>query len=233
MPSSSRKVYTKVNLRSKPSKSMKKQMKKIAKQTVLGIAETKAVGKQSPGGPTTPALSLPHNIVSYHGGLLTTSQGVLDPNDYSSNAARIGDEIILKNVNVRFYLSALRPNVTYRAVLFWYESGTTLANDIVYFTQGNKLLDRYNTEQISIIDQKLITPNIGALPADDANPRRSRLFTLNGNWKSKKVVYDNAATQPRFKDIGFALVAYDSINTLQTDDIGEFVYDYKMKFKDL
>eukprot|EP01043_Picozoa_sp_COSAG02_P140177 COSAG02_NODE_78918_length_114_cov_140.733333_1_plen_38_part_11 len=37
-------------------------------------------------------------------------------------------------------LSALRPNVTYRAILFWYESGTTLANDIVYFTQWNKLL---------------------------------------------------------------------------------------------
>lgn len=230
MPASKNKYL----VRSKqPSKVMKKQMKKIAKQTVLGIAETKAVGKQTAGSPTVPALGLKHNIVNYHGGLLTTSQGVLDPNDYTSNAARIGDEIILKNVNVRFMLSALRPNVTYRAILFWYESGTTLANDIVYFTQGNKLLDRYNTEQISIIDQKLITPNIGALPADDANPRRSRLFTLNGNWKSKKVVYDNAATNPRFKDIGMAVIAYDSINTLQTDSVAEYVYDYKIKFKDL
>eukprot|EP01052_Picozoa_sp_SAG31_P044095 SAG31_NODE_7569_length_1651_cov_2.438144_1_plen_223_part_10 len=223
MPAS-KKVFTKVTFSNKTSKSMKKQMKKIAKQTVLGIAETKAVGLQTKGSPTVPALGLDHNIVSFHGNLLQTKQGVEDPNDYSSASARIGDEIILKNVNVRFMLSALRPNVTYRAILFWYESGTTLANDIVYFTQGNKLLDRYNTEQISIIDQKLITPNIGALPASDDNPRRTRLFTLNGNWKSKKVLYDNAATQPRFKDIGFALVAYDSINTLQTDAIAEFVY---------
>lgn len=215
------------------SKSLKKQIKKIAKQTVLAVAETKAVGVQTVGSPTVPALELKHNIVSYHGNLLATKQGITDPNDYSSASARIGDEIILKNMNVRFQLSALRPNVTYRAVLFWYESGTTLANDIVYFTQGTKLLDRYNTEQISIIDQKLITPNIGALPADDANPRRTRLFTLNGNWKSKKIIYDNGGKNPRFKDIGFALVAYDSINTLQTDDVGEFIYDYKMKFKDL
>lgn len=233
MPSMSRKVYTKVNLRSKPSRSMKKSIRKIAKQTVLSLAETKAVGFQSAGGPTTPALGLDHNIVSYHGGLLSCKQGTNDPNDYANRSARVGDEVILKNMNVRFMLSALRPNVTYRAVLFWYESGTTLANDIVYFTQGNKLLDRYNNEQISIIDQKLITPNIGALPADDANPRRTRLFTLNGNWKSKKIIYDNGGTTPRFKDIGFALVAYDSINTLQTDAVGEFVYDAKMKFKDL
>eukprot|EP01043_Picozoa_sp_COSAG02_P122680 COSAG02_NODE_59604_length_274_cov_0.428571_1_plen_53_part_01 len=53
----------------------------------------------------------------------------------------------------------------------------------MYLTKGNKLPDRYNTEQISIIEQKIITTNIGALPASDDNPRRTRLFTLNGNWK--------------------------------------------------
>eukprot|EP01043_Picozoa_sp_COSAG02_P119422 COSAG02_NODE_56090_length_287_cov_0.819149_1_plen_34_part_10 len=34
---------------------MNKQMKKIAKQTVLGVAETKAVGLQTKGSPTVPA----------------------------------------------------------------------------------------------------------------------------------------------------------------------------------
>eukprot|EP01043_Picozoa_sp_COSAG02_P126683 COSAG02_NODE_63962_length_262_cov_0.466258_1_plen_38_part_10 len=38
MPAS-QKVFTKLTFSNKKSKSMKKQMKKIAKQTVLGIAE--------------------------------------------------------------------------------------------------------------------------------------------------------------------------------------------------
>ncbi len=213
-----------------------KAVASIAKKSVLQIAETKAVGKQLPGGPTTPAQALFHNKVFYLDNLLATKQGVEDPNDYSSADARIGDDLILKNVNVRFLLSSLRPNVVYKLVLFWYSSGNTLTDADVYFTQGTKLLDRYNTEQISIIDQKMIQPGtINRTGSDDNTTsfqRRTQLVSLNGNWKSKKIIYDEAGSVPRFKDIGLAVVAYDSINTLQTDQLAELVYDYKMKFKD-
>lgn len=223
-----------MNLKKALSRKQKREVTAIAKKTILAISETKAVGKQTAGEPTVPAIALFHNKAYYQGSLLTTSQGVLDPNDYSSSAARVGDELLLKNMNVRFLLSAFRPNVTYKAVLFWYGSELSALTDaIVYFTQQNKMLDRYNNEQISIIDQKIISPNIGALPADDANPRRTRLFTLNGNWKAKKITYDEGSTNPRFKNIGFAIVCYDSINTAQTEQLGEIVFDYKMKFKDL
>eukprot|EP01043_Picozoa_sp_COSAG02_P128109 COSAG02_NODE_65536_length_258_cov_0.314465_1_plen_86_part_11 len=86
MPAS-KKVFTKVTFSTKTSTSMKKQMTKIAKQTVLGIAETTAVGLQTNGSPTVPALGLDHTIVRFHGNLLQTKQGVQDPNDYSSAPA--------------------------------------------------------------------------------------------------------------------------------------------------
>ncbi len=213
-----------------------KAVASIAKKSVLQIAETKAVGKQLPGDPTTPAQALYHNKVFYLQNLLATQQGVRDPNDYSSSDARIGDDLILKNINIRFLLSSFRPNVVYKLVLFWYSSGNTLTDADVYFTQGTKLLDRYNTEQISIIDQKMIQPGtINRTGSDDNTTsfqRRTQLVSLNGNWKSKKIIYDESGSIPRFKDIGLAVVAYDSINTLQTDQLAELVYDYKMKFKD-
>ncbi len=219
------------------TKNAAKTVRKIAKNTVLRLAETKAVGRQSPGSPTVPAQALFHNQPYYLGALLATKQGVEDPNDYSSSSARIGDELLLKNVNVRFCLSAFRPNVTIKLILFWYETGTTLANDIVYFTQQNKLLDRYNTEQISIIDQKIVHPGaINRTGSDDNTSsfqRRTQLVTMNGHWKAKRIKYDEQATTPKFRDIGLAIVAYDSINTLQTDQLAEVVTDYKMTFKDL
>jgi len=215
-------------------KERKKETRKIAKQVVLGLAETKAYGIQTPGSPTVPALGLKHNIPFFTSEILSNKQGVSDPNNYSNLQARIGDEILLQSVSVRFLLSAFRPNVTYKLVLFWYSSQLgTIGNANVYFTQGNKMLDRYNTEQISIIDQKIVTPNIGALPASDPNPRRTRLVSLNGNWKSMKVKYNEGSGNPRFRNIGLAIVAYDSVSTLQTDQLAEMVVDYKVKFKDL
>jgi len=216
------------------TKKQKATVRKEAKKVIMNIAETKAVGIQLPGSPTVTAQSLFHNQPFYKGILLATKQGTGDPNDYSNQSARIGDELQLMSINVRFLLSAFRPNVTYKLVLFWYSTEVaSLSNSVVYFTNGNKLLDRYNTETISIIDQKIVTPNIGPLPADDDNSRRTRLVTLSGNWKGKRIKYNEGSFRPKFRDIGMAVVAYDSINTLQTDQMGELVYDYKMKFKDI
>lgn len=232
MPAGKMKLFV-ASGKSLKKKAQDKNTRKIAKEVMLSLAETKVFGGQSVGGPTTPAYSLDHNIPLFFGKMLSCTQGTQDSNDYAVRTVRIGDEVILKNVNVRFMLSALRPNVTYKLVLFWYTEGQVPSNAMVYFTQGNKLLDRYNTEQISIIDQKIISPNIGSLPADDANPRRTRLVTLNGNWKSKRIIYNEGGADPKYKNIGYAIVAYDSINSLQTDAIGEYIHDYKIRFKDL
>jgi len=208
-------------------------VRREAKKVLASTAETKVKGAQLIATPSGGAQALFHNKVFYLSGLLDTKQGVEDPNDYSSASMRIGDELQLTGLSVRWMMSAFRPNVTYKVAMFWYETGVTLADAIVYFTQGNKLLDRYNTEQISIIDQKIVAPNIGALPADDENPRRTRLVNLNGRWKMKRIKYNEGGTTPKFKNIGVIAVAYDSINTLQTDQVAECVYDYKCFFKDI
>lgn len=218
------------------TKTQASSVRKIAQNTTLRLCETKAVGTQSPGSPTIPAQALFHNQAFFLPELLSMKQGTADPNDYSNKSARVGDEILLKNVNVRFQLSAFRPNCTYKLVLFWYEAGSALNDALVYFTQGSKLLDRYNNEQITIISQTIVHPgSINRTGSDDNTSsfqRRTQLTTLNGHWKAKKIKYDEGTATPKFKDIGMAIVCYDSVNTLQTDQLAELVYDYKILFKD-
>lgn len=242
MPAGYFKKYSrpaKVYRRRRNPKTSKKLTSKI-KKTIMSIAETKVVGKQLPGGPTTPAQPLFHNKVFYLGKLLATAQGVQDANDYSVNTVRVGDEIQLTNLNIRFLLSSFQPNTWYKLILFWYESTVALTDALVYFTQGAKLLDRYNTEQISIIDQKIVNPGTqNRIPTEASPPgvnfgaRRTQLVSLSGNWKGKRIKYLEGGSVPKFKNIGMAIVAYDSVSTLQTTQLAEVVYDYKLRFKDI
>lgn len=219
-----------MQLRKNPglSKTQAKTVRKIAKKTVMGLAETKTVGKQAEN------VQLFHNKALYLSNLLATTQGVLDPNDLSSNAARIGDSIKLTNCNIKFWLSNKldRPNVMYRMIMFWYDSNTTLTDAITFFTQTNKMLDRPNNESISVIDQKYIFS--GANYAVDANNHeRSQLGSLNGRWKGRKITYDEQASTPKKRTIGVLLVCYDAFGTLMTDNIASCAYNFNTSFKDL
>ncbi len=87
-------------------------VRKIARKTALGLSETiNAVTLYE-------NQQLVHNKVYYLKNLLETTQGLLDENDGGSaeNAVRKGDELILKNINLRFWLSTKkdRPNVIYK-----------------------------------------------------------------------------------------------------------------------
>ena len=155
------------------SKAQAKSVRKIAKRTVMGSAETKTVGKQ------TENEQLFHNKSLYISNLLATTQGDEDPNGLTSNAARIGDSIRLTNANIKFWLSNKddRPNVMYRLILFWYDTPLTLSDAVCFFTQTNKMLDRPNIENISIVDQKYIfSQNNYAVDAN--NHERSQLDTV-------------------------------------------------------
>ena len=134
------------------SKRQQKATRAIARDVLRKTMETKTVGK------TAENVQLFHNKPLYVGNLLNTQQGVTDPNDQSGNAARIGDEVLLRNLNIRFWLSNKldRPNVMYKLFLFWYDQGVTLSDAECFFTQTNKMLDRINNENIGIIDQKTI-----------------------------------------------------------------------------
>ncbi len=210
------------------SKTQAKSVRKIAKKTVMGSSETKTVGKQ------TENVQLFHNKALYISNLLATTQGVTDPNDLTGNAARIGDSIRLTNANIKFWLSNKddRPNVMYRLIMFWYDSSLTLTDALCFFTQTNKMLDRPNDENISVIDQKYIfSQNNYAVDAN--NHERSQLGSLKKSWKGRKIQYDEGGSTPKKRTLGVCLVCYDAYGTLQTDNIASCAYNYNVNFKDL
>ena len=210
------------------SKTQAKTVRKIAKKTVMKLAETKVVGKQ------TENVQLFHNKVLYVSNLLADTQGTADPNNLAGNNARNGDEILLTNCNIKFWLSNKddRPNCMYRMIMFWYDSALTLSDAVCFFTQTNKMLDRPNNESISVIDQKYIfSANNYAVDAN--NHERSQLGSLNGRWKGRKITYDEGGATPKKRSIGVLLVVYDAYGTLQTDNIASCAYNYNTSFKDL
>ena len=209
------------------SKKQVKAVKSVTRQVLRKTMETKTVSKNKEN------LQLFHNKAYYQGELLNTGQGVTDPNDQTTDKARIGDEILLRNLNVRFWLSNKldRPNVMYKLFLFWYDNAVTPSDAVCFFTQTNKMLDRINNENIGIIDQKTIFSKEMYLNGTEKF-EHSQLCTLNGNWKGKKIKYDDGAASPSHKNIGFCVVCYDSWGTLQTDNIASFAFNYAMRFQD-
>lgn len=116
--------------------------------------------------------------------------------------------------------------------MFWYDTPTALSDAVCFFTQSNKMLDRPNTEQISIIDQKYIFSGPMYLNGTEKF-ERSQLGTLSGRWKGRKVVYDEEGVLPKKRSIGVVLVCYDAYGTLQTDNIASCAYNYNTSFKDI
>ena len=119
------------------SKTQAKTVRKIAKKTVMGLAETKVFGQQEEN------VQLFHNKPLYISNLLSCKQGVKDDNGLVDRDARIGDEIQLTNANIKFWLSNKldRPNCMYRLIMFWYDSTVTLADAIyiylyIFFASG-------------------------------------------------------------------------------------------------
>lgn len=207
------------------TKAQRKEIKKIANNVAHAMPERKRFGFQAEN------IQLFHNKPDYDGAWLSCKQGTADPENLSTRLARIGDEIYLQNVNIRLWLSNKedRPNVMYKAVLFWYDATVSLSDTYVYFTQTNKMLDRLNTENIGIIDQKTLfsgpSYSTGVSSVAGSAKEHSYLMTLNGSWKNKKITYDEGGSVPRFKDIGLCVVCYDAFGTLQTDNIATYAYN--------
>lgn len=205
------------------SKTQAKTVRKIALKTARGLCETKAFTFRKED------IQLIHNISYYSDHWLQCKQGTADDNSGVLRQVRIGDELLLKSINIRFWLSNKhdRPNVMYKAFLFWYDTDVTLTDAVVYFTQTNKMLDRINNESISVIDQQTIFSG-----PQYADKEHSYLCTLKSKWKGRKITYDEGGTLPKKRDIGFALVCYDAKGTLQTDNIASFAYDGRVTFID-
>lgn len=203
-----------------------KSVKRIARQQAQAMCEKKRFvwldeNKQ-----------LLHNKGDYTANFLSCKQGTADDESGSPSLLlnRIGDEIMLKNINIRIWLSNKldRPNVMYKCYLFWYDSDATLSDAYCFFTQQNKMLDRINNETITVIDQKTI------FSANNYSPdhERSQIVTLNKSYKGKKIKYDEGGTLPKFKTLGLCVVCYDAFGTLQTDNIASYAYNGQITYID-
>lgn len=212
--------------RSALGKQQTKEVKAIARSVAHGMCEKKHFtwldeNKQ-----------LLHNKGDYVLNFLSCKQGITDDESggTSSQINRIGDEIMLKDITVRLWLSNKkdRPNVMYKAFLFWYDPDASLSDAYAFFSAQNKMLDRINTEVLSVVDSKVIFSQNNYAP----DYERSQLCTLKGRYKGKKIKYDEGGTVPKFKTLGLCVVCYDAYGTLQTDNIASYAYNATIGFID-
>ena len=103
--------------KNKKVKMTRKEVEKIARQTTLSLAETKVIRRLSENS------QLNHNSTEIRGPFLSNiARGLADQTAGLGNSARIGDEILLQNLKLKFWLSNKldRPNVMYRITVFWF-----------------------------------------------------------------------------------------------------------------
>jgi len=210
------------------SQAKTKAIATIAKRVAMGIPEVKVYGWLDENR------QLIHNKTDYLANFLSCKQGVADPNNIqgsSNRLVRLGDEYYLKSINMRLWLSNKkdRPNVMYKAYLFWYDSDATLSDVTCYFTQQNKMLDRVNDESISVIDSKTIFSGPSYAQTEHEH---SYLCTLKQSWKQRKITYDEGGDLPKKRTIGMMVVAYDAFGTLQSDNIASYAYNCKIEIID-
>lgn len=181
-------------------------------------------------------LELYHNLIYPIGNFLADIQQGINTGDgpNTKKTVRIGDQIRFKNINMRFWLSNKwdRPNVMYKGVLFWYPVGATLNNQLIYLTQQNKMLDRYNYKQIKVIDTFMFNSTTNYSYAEVGKKEHSYTATLNKSYKNKKIQYDSNSTVTKGWELGVSIVAYDAYGTLQEDNIASFAINSNITFQD-
>lgn len=216
-------------------------VKYVKKQLNKNIETKKSVYSSTDG------IEISHNsAVVLDNTLLLTSQGVTDPQN-NSQYCRIGDEINLRGVELKFMLELNErySDATFRIIVVKsakYDIPTisTLFNGI----SGNKMLDTFNTERYTIIAQKYVkitAPNTGAITAlggatnvgsgiYDASTTQyfSRATKIVKMWipankivKGGKVVYENQTGQPKMNDYHVIVYAYSNYST--SDALGWYV----------
>lgn len=216
--------------RSKPKKIS--FSRKIARQEALKVIKKQSEVKQSVFHAENQQLF--HMMPYFHTNSLYTTQGT-DSGDRPGNwTNRIGDELYLKSLNLKFqlYNKQDRPNVHYRIIVFWYEAGTTPGVNDVLNAQGNLLLNDTNRESVNIIHDRIYR----GVYAGPVGKEYSRVVKIRKSWKNKKIVYNDAntvnSTIPKMRDIGWFVLATDAYGTLETDNIASFAIEYGVKFQE-
>lgn len=228
--------------RSGKKRSIKRRISKrgslvsLIKRVALKPVETKHthnIDENAQLNHNTPVVNLNH---------LNTTQSTADNNAGTSNfACRVGDEVIARGLSYKFWFANKldRPNVMYKIIIFRYKSGTTPAVPAPYLLQGstNYMIRDLDIEQFKILKvknfnlqtaaQRILTVGNTIVGAEG-----HRAITVYVPMKNLKMKYENGSSTPRYFDIGYSIVAYDSYGTATTDTIASFAVNRKFYFKD-
>jgi hypothetical protein len=171
--------------------------------------------------------------------MLECTQGTGDAMNNSSIANRIGDEINLKGVGIKFMveMNERYSDITYRMFIIKKAKGD-VCDRSTFFTglSGNKMIDTINTERFTVIKSKtfkMTAPNntfaytsAGAAgtfqsssTSDTVYSRPTKIIKMyipgDKFRKGGKIMYENGTSQPKFFDYVCLLFAYSNYATLQ------------------
>lgn len=217
-------------------------LSKMIKNVQLKQCETKRSSQY-----TDDPVILFHNGTYYTQFLLATNQGTQNPNGLDqAEGNRVGDEVIAKGLQLKWLLSNAsdRPNVSYKIIVFEYSSKVQTMNDGEFWsgTDGvgsnmTRLLDRPNTDKIKVLKVIHSTPTREAqysVQATSTGPwEKSHYHTCYIPMKNRKIQYNqDGGSNTRFRNIGFAVLAYDTFSTLQTDRLAKMQWASTFYYKD-
>ncbi len=214
------------------------QVKALVRKGAISVAETKHcfrvdLNKQ-----------LYHNAgasgFQIYTGILYNLNGTADEDAPSANRydSRIGDEIYLQDLELRFWLSnkADRPNVMYRIVVFKYYDTVNQPTAIsaVLTPTGNCILDYCEESKITVLRDMRVIPGGTDFSLEPSSTQRekSTFRRMLIPFNNTKIKYRETGAQPKDWDIGVAVVAYDAFGSVTLDNIASFSWNYRLRFKD-
>ena len=222
---------------------MAAKVKKIVRKVLNRNMETKQSVYSSNDG-----TEIVHNsFITMDSDILSTSQGTGESMT-SSTSNRIGDEISLKSVRLKFMveLNERYTDVTCRLLIVKKAKGDTLNTSTLFAgLSTNKMIDNINTERFTILSSKtfkLMAGNAGTLQnmqgggsgfwgvaASSANQgsvlsRATKIVSLTIPAKkftrNGKIQYENGTSQPKFFDYHAVLYAYSNWSTTESILVG-------------
>lgn len=213
------------------------------KRVMLAQCETKkSYQRLSPG---TSAQELFHNVTHYYTNLMATSQGVDDPQGTTqARNNRIGTDIIARGLKVKimFISKVDRPNLNIHCYAFKYNTTAFAMTDSLFWAgplgvgaDNNRLLDHPNTDRVKAIKKIVIQNRNNYSNSPDTNRVHTVYREFYLPFKNWKVRYDNDTGGGRFpmwKDIGLAVVAYDTPDTNELQSVAYCTATTCLYFKD-
>ena len=210
---------------------------------MLAQCETKKSYQRFGAG--TSAQELFHNVTHYWTNLLATTQGTDDPQGNTQDGRnRVGTDIIARGLKVKimFISNVDRPNLNVHCYLFKYNTTAFGMTDSLFWAgplgvgaDSNRLLDHPNSDRVQALKKLVVQNRVNYANTDGGNRVSTVYREFYFPFKNWKVRYDNdtgGGHYPMYKDIGLAIVAYDTPDTNELQSVARCTATTCLYFKD-